>query len=155
MTDSTNKKEVWWLASGSSSRSRQPSFAPPTARPSVSFSYYHFGWNRETSSFVTSSKHDLLAPARSQEYPCERSVALCIIWQCARRLHRYDDIWYKFAAAGTMCAISSRSDDGEITLHFYSPTWELQHISLHNGMSASFCNRIRNLSATEIYKNLQ
>ncbi len=155
MSDKVNRREVWWLAEGSSSFSRQPSFAPPTARPSVTSSFYRFGWSRTTSSFVTSSRHDLLAPAHCKEYPCERAVALCMIWQCARRLQRYNAEWDTFAAADTMCAISSRLRDGEICLHFYSPAWKLQQISLHDGMSASFRRSIEKLSAAQIYKNLQ
>jgi hypothetical protein len=155
MTVGTNKKEMWWLAKGSSSFSRQPSFAPPTARPSVTTGFYHFGWNRTTSSFVTRSTYNLLTPAYCKEYPCERAVALCMIWQCVRRLQQYDAEWDTFTAAGTMCAISSRPCDGEICLHFYSPTWKLQRISLHCGMSTSFMSHIKNLSAVQIHKNLQ
>ncbi len=155
MTTDKNEKEIWWLARGSSSTRRQPSFAPPNARQSVTSSLYGFGWNRKTSSFVTSNQHDLLARAQLKEFPCERAVAMCMLWHYARRLQCGNDEDGIFAAAGVMCRVSSRQRDGEICLHFYSPTWKLQQISLHESMMHSFRMSIASSPLVQIFRKLE
>lgn len=156
---------VWWLAEGQYSRSRQPSFAPPTARPSVSASYYKFGWSRSEMCFITHTKPDLLLPARVNEYPCHRSVALGILWHCARTdiARRYfgycqGDGRDVFIASGYLFGISVRERGGmtdtEAGLYFYSPTGALQSVSLHDGMALSFAATLKGMSAVAIHNRL-
>lgn len=85
MGTTIKQDEIWWLAYGNSSHSRQPSFAPPTARAVVTLSYYAFGWNKNKSCFISSRRHDVLSSADIKYYPCDRSVALGLLWQCARQ----------------------------------------------------------------------
>ena len=164
--------EVWWLAHGHSSRSRQPSFAPPTARPVVSHSTYRFGWHRKKNCFITSDQHDLLSPFRTSEYPCDPEVALGILRRCAYKnvLNRFfanpyakEDDAEIFSAAGHMFGItlkkcylgSGYSCDAEANLHFYSPNGERQHIHFHNGMTASFRRNITGMKIAAIQKQMR
>lgn len=163
MPKDENRHEVWWLASGQSSFSRQPSFAPPTARPSVTISSYSFGWSRSKACFVTSRRHDVLSRADIKEYPCNTQVALGMLWHCSRRntMERFFNKRYSskadsdvFVAAGYMFGISLDGRDGEASLHFYSPTGELQRIYLHNGMTSDFYRSITGMTAVKIYNYL-
>lgn len=164
--------EVWWLAHGHSRRSRQPSFAPLTARPVVSTSSYGFGWHRQRQCFVTSENHDILMPNRIRDYHCDPDVASRILRRCAYKnvLTRFfdnpfakeDDIDI-FAAAGYMFGITLRkrywgasyNTDAEANLHFYAPNGRLQTISLHNGMTRSFARIISGMKMTDIQHCMQ
>lgn len=164
MSTGEKRNEIWWLARGSSSSSRQPSFAPATARPSVTISSYAFGWNRAKSCFVTSRKHDPLTRADIDEYPCERKVALCMLWLCGRGrivdrfFGRYcssesdNDI---FVAAGYLFGVSLSEHANTASLHFYSPAGHLQRIHLHHGMTADFKRVIGGVPVRTIYNNLR
>lgn len=163
MPKDENRNEVWWLASGQSSHSRQPSFAPATARPSVTSSYYRFGWSRSKACFVTSRRHDGLSCADIKEYPCNDQVALSMLWHCARRatLERFFNKRYSskadrdvFVAAGYLFGVSLDGRDGEASLHFYSPTGEVQRIHLHDGMTSDFYRSVAGMTAVEIYNYL-
>lgn len=149
------KGEVWWLANGHSQRSRQPSFAPPTARPSITHSSYAFGWCRKRQCFVTSQSHGLLSPAMVKTYPCDPNVALSMLRRCAYKNVRtrfFDNPYAKegdaelFAASGHMFGITlnkrhwghSYNTNAEANLHFYGPDGQLYRISFHNGMTKSF-----------------
>ena len=164
MNNEKTRPNVWWLAQGHRSRTRQPSFAPDTARAVVTMSSFAFGWNRYEACFVTSKKHDVLAPADIERYPCDQSVALGMLWQCGRRdIHeRFFDGRYRneddadiFAAAGHMFGVSLLGCEGEASLHFYSPSGLLQRVYLHSGMTTSFRKTIFSKPAVEIYRNLQ
>jgi hypothetical protein len=163
MADTAERSEVWWLAEGSSSYSRQPSFAPVSARPVVTASYYRFGWYRSKSCFITTRRHDVLSRADTQAYPCERKMALCMLWLCGRsniaeRFFRgyyvRDDDRDVFVAAGYLFGLMVRGFDAEASLHFYSPQGQLQRISLHNGMTHDFKQTIKGMPVRTIYNNL-
>ncbi len=166
------RDEVWWLANGQSSSSRQPSFAPPTARPVVTTTYFRFGWHRKRACFVTCRMHGLEMPGDRHEYPCDPRVALGILRQCAYnntrarffgRLHVTEEDAEVFVIAGHMFSISLRmpySSRGsfscaEATLQFYAPDGTLHSINLHNGMTRSFHRSIAGLKVMDIQEQMR
>lgn len=164
--------EIWWLARGHSSRSRQPSFAPPTARPSVTTSSYGFGWNRKQSCFVTSSNHGMFSRTSLKDYPCDPEVAARILRRCAYKnvrdrffskpFAKEDDIDV-FEAAGHMFGVSlskcywgeGYNRDSQANLFFYAPEGTCQCISLHNGMTPSFARSLVGLNLADIHGQMQ
>lgn len=163
----TSNPEIWWLAMGSHSRSRQPSFAPATARPVVDTTYYKFGWNREKACFTTLKQHGLFASPMFQDYACDRTVALVLLWYCARTYikKRFFDTYYVqehdaelFVAAGHMCGVTRMKCrdmyKSRAGLSFYSPDGVVQTISLHDGMTQHFGRTMVGMSAVQIRKNM-
>jgi hypothetical protein len=59
-----------------------------------------------------------------------------------------------FVAAGYLFGISLDGRDGEASLHFYSPTGELQRIDLHDGMTSDFYCSVGGMTAVKIYDYL-
>lgn len=165
----TRDDSIWWLAIGSQEHRRQPSFAPATARPSITYSWFGFGWNREAGCFVTGSRYDLLAPPRLTEFACDRKVARAMLCLCAskRVCDRFFRNYYSnvddadvFAAADSMFGLQLRKSarvgsnglsEAEAQLSFYSPEGEVQTIHLHDGMTISLGKRLGGLSALQIY----
>jgi hypothetical protein len=163
MADVAVRSEVWWLARGSSSHSRQPSFAPSTARPVVTTSFYAVGWHREKSCFVERSQHDLLEPSHHKLYPCDRLVAAAFLRLCARRevLSQFFGGQRKsldrevYAAHGHLVALSVGGMGHSTSLHFYSPRGQAQEICLHNGMTESFRAYLSSVPVGDIYQQMQ
>lgn len=165
--------EIWWLAHGHSTHSRQPSFAPATARPSITTSSYGFGWHRQKACFISSQNHGMLSPTIMKEHPCDPGVALGILRRCAYQnvLTRFFENWYAqvddveiYASRGRMFRItlhkSRKSFRGGFipavaALHFYSPDNQVQSISFHNGMTRSFSQKIRGLKIADIRALMQ
>lgn len=160
------RSKIWWLANGEHSHSRQPSFAPATARPVVTTSYYGFGWDRGKSCFTTTSRHGIIGPINTKEYQCDFMIAVKILWQCTRKdtLHRFfgkpegTDDAAVFEAGGYMFSISlrgcSESSSAEASLQFYAPEGKVQSIHLHNGMTSSFRSRIAGMKLAGIRNHM-
>jgi hypothetical protein len=167
------RSDVWWLARGHNTRSRQPSFAPPTARPSVTHSSYGFGWHRKKACFITSRNHGMLSPTSTKEHQCDPEVAAGILRRCAYKniMSRFFKDWYAredkvdlFVSVGHMFAVSlDKSRDNlsggfvpaEANLHFYSPENQVQYIGFHDGMTRSFAQTISGLKIAEIRSLMQ
>ncbi|PCI29281.1 hypothetical protein COB52_02680 [Candidatus Kaiserbacteria bacterium] len=166
------RDEVWWIAHGHSSHSRQPSFAPSTARPVVTVSSYGFGWNRKKACFVTTRSHGMLERVNIEDHPCDSGVALGILRRCAYKnvLDRFFDNPYAkdddadiFSASGYMFGISlskrywsnDHKRNAEASLHFYAPDGTRQSINFHNGMTGSFGRSISGLEVSGIKERMQ
>lgn len=161
--EKTERSEVWWLAYGHSSKSRQPSFAPSTARASVTHSSYGFGWHREKQCFVATRKHGLLSPTSKKYHECDPEIAREIIHCCGHeRVHkRFFDTPYSsdgdeniYCVNGWMFRISldkyGSNRSSEVNLYFYSPVGKVQRVGFHNGMTRSFGSRVKGMGLSDI-----
>lgn len=165
------KKErhpIWLLATGHSSHSRQPSFAPSTARPVTTTSFYYFGWHRQHQCFVTQRQHDIMSRPTEKQFPCDPKVAAQFLRKCAcvymgkrffQNPYTRSDDAIEFEVAGSACSVSlsacRNSLSGgtimaEASLRFLDPDGGTQSIRFHDGMTRSFGDKIADLRAADI-----
>lgn len=162
--------DVWWLAHGHSSRSRQPSFAPPTARPVVTHNTYKFGWHRTKHCFITSSQYGWVNHPSVEEYLCDFEVAEKMLRICAYngiRKRFFEDPYTSDEKAGDFVArghsftiklgryLREFRLPAEATIYFDSPDGAPQRISLHHGMTRSFGRTIAGLLIDDIHVRMR
>lgn len=154
----------WLLARGHDQHSRQPSFAPVSARPVVTHISYSLRWNNEHKCFETCRIFGI--DKSTKQYPCDPEVAHAILCHCAdeetqsrfflKKYPKKDDREI-YSANGHLFSISISSasrgkyfGEAAVSLSFYSQDFMVQHIYLHDGMVGTFGKSLNGLNSEDI-----